>query len=118
VTTALLQGVRYAKDNRVLPRGFDKTAASDDIAVRSSAGEDDDFIGGADRIRYEVDLAGTPGPLTVTVELRYQSIAFRWAQNLRQQRAAEIDRFLSYYESMADVSAVTLASATATVGGR
>ena len=34
VTTGLLKGVRFVKDNRLLPRGFDKAAAPADIAVQ------------------------------------------------------------------------------------
>jgi hypothetical protein len=33
VTTGLLAAVRFIKDNRVLPRGFDKSTAGDDIAA-------------------------------------------------------------------------------------
>ena len=34
-------------------------------------------------------LAGTEGPLQVDVELRFQAIGFRWAQNLKTYDAAE-----------------------------
>ena len=33
VTTGLLTGVRYVKDNRLLPRGFDKTTPEWSVAV-------------------------------------------------------------------------------------
>jgi hypothetical protein len=116
VTTGLLYGVRYIKDNRLLPRGFDKTTAEDDIAVQGRAREDDDFEGGGDRVRYVVDLANGVGPFTVVAELWYQTIGYRWAHNLEAHEAAEIARFVGYYDAMSRASAVLIASDTATVG--
>jgi hypothetical protein len=112
-TTGLLTGFRYAKDNRLLPRGFDKSTAVEDIATQGDARNDDNFADGGDRIRYSVNLKKQAGPYTVQAELWYQPIGYRWAQNLRQRKAMETDRFVSYYESMAGVSAVVLARATA-----
>ena len=112
VTTGLLTAVRYVKDNRILPRGFDKTTAEEDIAVQGEAAKDADFVGGSDRVRYVVDVSDDAvGPFQVEAELWYQPIAYRWAQNLRQQPAAETDRFVGYYEAMAHRSAVVLARA-------
>ena len=87
VTTSLLRALRFAKDNRLLPTGFDKARASEDVAVRGDASTDADFVGGGDSVRFDVD-AGTPGgPLTVDAELRFQPIGYRWAQNLKQYDA-------------------------------
>ena len=55
------------------------------------------------------------GPFQILVELWYQPIGFRWAQNLRLQPAPETNRFVSYYESMADVSGTVLARDSVTV---
>jgi hypothetical protein len=118
VTTGLLSAVRYAKDNRLLPRGFDKQTASWDIAVHGSALEDADFIGGSDRIEYRVDIGAAPPPLTVSVELYYQSIGFRWAENLKSYQAPEPQRFVRYYGETAEYSAVRLAASSAVVGTR
>jgi hypothetical protein len=115
VTTGLLKAVRYAKDNRLLPRGFDKATAGADIAVHGEAADDADFTGGSDRVRYAVEAAGARGPLTIEAELLYQPIGFRWADNLRAYKAAETTRFVSYYEAMAGGTAAPLARATATV---
>ena len=53
-TTGLLQATQYLKDNRLLPRGFDKTTASREIQVFGGASADADFAGGGDRVRYRV----------------------------------------------------------------
>ncbi|HET9011543.1 MAG TPA: hypothetical protein VFN38_06980, partial [Gemmatimonadaceae bacterium] len=111
----LLQGVRFVKDNRLLPRGFDKAAAGADIAVRGEAAADPDFSGGGDRVRYAIDVGNRAGPFTVTVELLYQPIAYRWAQNLKTYQGDEPRRFVAYYDALADESATTVAQATAQI---
>jgi hypothetical protein len=115
VTTGLLRGVRYAKDNRLLPRGFDKATASPDVAVRGDALQDPDFTAESDRVRYVVDVGGRSGPFEVSAELRYQPIAYRWAQNLRAYDAMETRRFVSWYDAMASGSSQVLASTTASI---
>jgi Cytochrome c554 and c-prime len=115
VTTGLLSAVSYLKDNRVLPRGFDKRTASGDVAVHGDALDDPDFGAGEDRVRYSIEAAGAGGPFTIEVQLWYQSIAYRWAENLRGYRAAEPQRFVSYYDQMASESALMLTRAARTV---
>ncbi len=109
VTTGLLQAVRYLKDNRILPRGFDKQTAGSDIAVAGAALEDDDFRGGTDRIRYSLELGEAQGPFRVEAELCYQPIGYRWAMNLKQYDAEEPRKFMRYYEDAASSSTVILA---------
>ena len=115
VTTGLLTATRYLKDNRLLPRGFEKATAEEDIAVHGQAATDDDFRAGGDRIRYRVPLGTSPGPWRIVVELWFQPIGFRWATNLRSYRARETDRFVSYYDAMARWSALMLTRATGDV---
>ena len=57
-TTGLLQATQYLKDNRLLPRGFDKQTAAAEIAVYGGAAADADFTGDGDRVRYRVAAAG------------------------------------------------------------
>jgi hypothetical protein len=109
VTTGLLQATAYIKDNRLLPRGFDKWTAAADIAVVGEALGDDDFAAETDRVRYTVGTAGRTGPFRVSIELRYQPISFRWAQNLRPYDAGETRRFVAWYEAMASGSSEVLA---------
>lgn len=114
VTTGLISAVRYLKDNRLLPAGFDKASAPEEIAVRGSALEDADFVAGGDRVAYSIALGGAQGPYTVEAELLYQSISHRWAQNLRAyDHAAEPARFLGYYDEHAANSAKLIARTTA-----
>ncbi|HEY8925186.1 MAG TPA: hypothetical protein VIU64_12450 [Polyangia bacterium] len=117
VTTGLLTAARYGKDNRLLPRGFDKAAAGDDFAVRGDARDDPDFVGGGDRVLYRARVPdGASGPFRIEVQLLYQPIAFRWAQNLSPYGTlAEPARFIRYYRALSPGSATTLAAAEATV---
>ena len=115
VTTGLLSAVSYLKDNRILPRGFDKRTAPADVAVNGEAIADADFAAGEDRVRYSVDTAAARGPFTIEVQLWYQSIAYRWAQNLKAYSAAEPQRFVGYYDQVAPESALMLTRATRTV---
>jgi len=110
VTTGLLSAVGYIKDNRILPMGFDKDTAEKDIAVYGRARNDADFVGGEDLIDYRIQENGINGPYTITAELYYQPIGFRWARNLRQQQAAEIERFVSYYDAFSEHSAIVMTS--------
>jgi len=114
VTTGLLRGVRYIKDNRLLPRGFDKASAASDIAVVGTAVQDSDFTGGSDRTRYSVPVTAGDGPFAVSVELRFQPIGFRWAENLKSYDSPETSRFVRYYESMSSTSSEILSRASAT----
>lgn len=115
VTTGLLQAIRFVKDNRILPYGFTKEDAGEDIAVQGGARSDADFVGGTDRVMFSVPVAGGRGPFQIDVRVLYQPIAFRWAQNLLQQQAEEIERFVSYYNRMADEAAIALATDSKTV---
>jgi hypothetical protein len=113
-TTGLLQATSFLKDNRLLPRGFDKATASPDIAVMGEALADPDFRDGGDRVRYVVPANGS-GPMQIEVELRYQPIGYRWAQNLKAYDAFEPKRFVGYYEAMAGGSSAVLARTQVTV---
>jgi hypothetical protein len=112
-TTGLLQATHYLKDNRLLPRGFDKRTAASDIRVVGDAATDDNFDGGGDRVRYRVAVTD---PATIEVELVYQPIAYRWAQNLSAYDAAEPRRFVGYYNSVASFAATIVARHSQRVG--
>jgi hypothetical protein len=113
-TTGLLTAVRFVKDNRLLPKGFDKRKVDQRIAPQGEAMNDPDFTGGGDKIRYSVSLGSAQGPFQLEAELWFQPISFRWANNLRPYNTAmEPQRFIGYYESMSTGSAVMLVRASA-----
>ena len=107
-TTGLLQATQYLKDNRLLPRGFDKRTAAPEIAVIGT-GSDADFTGEGDRVRYRIRMSAAA---TVEAELRFQTIGFRWAQNLAAYDAPEPRRFVRYYNELAALSSVVVARAS------
>ena len=113
-TTGLLTAIGYLKDNRLLPRGFDKATAPSEIGVYGAAAKDTTFTDGGDRVEFRVPVTGS-GPVRVDVELRYQSIGFRWANNLEKYDAPEPARFVSYYKATSAASAIVVAAAAASV---
>lgn len=115
VTTGLLYGARYIKDNRLLPRGFDKATADADVAVHGEAARDPDFTGGSDVVRYSVPVGSARPPFRVVAELWYQPIGFRWAMNLGEYDTEESDQFGRFFEDMASSSGALLARTEATL---
>lgn len=112
VTTGLLSAVSFIKDNRVVPDGFDKRSADPDIAVRGDAADDPDFTSGADSVTYEISTTDSSGPYTISAELWYQPVAYRWARNLRRFEAPEPQRFVQFYDALSERSAYRLASSS------
>lgn len=106
VTTTLLRAAQYAKDNRLLPAGFDLENANADIAIYGQATQDADFQAGGDRVALGVDLSQAQGPFTLQVELLYQSIGFRWAESIRIQSTTEAQAFAGYYASVPNLPLV------------
>ncbi|HXC59040.1 MAG TPA: hypothetical protein VN645_06965 [Steroidobacteraceae bacterium] len=110
VTTGLLGATHYLKDNRLLPAGFDKFTASEDIRVVGEARDDAAFDASGHRVDYVIEVSGRTGPFTVEAQLLYQPISYRWAHNLSAYNAPEPRRFVSYYESLQEASATILAT--------
>lgn len=100
VTTTLLRAASYAKDNRLLPAGFDQSTASSDIAVMGQAAADADFTAGSDNLRLRIDAAGAQGPFLLRAELLYQTIGYRWAQNIIAQDSGEAHAFAAYTQNV------------------
>ncbi|MCH8896171.1 MAG: hypothetical protein IH927_07905 [Proteobacteria bacterium] len=86
-------------------------------AVFGAAASDSDFGPGSDRIRYSIAVDPAAGPFTVTTELWFQPVGYRWAENLAAYDAFETNRFVRYYRDMAAGSALMLVSACSRITG-
>ena len=111
VTTGLLDAVRYLKDNRLLPTGFNKENADHDIAVVGDAATDPAFTDSGDQVQYSVSISNADGPYQIQVELLYQPIGYRWAHNLAPYKSSETARMVHYYDSLASTATTVLAHA-------
>ena len=111
VTTGILNAASYAKDNRLLPAGFDKASADGDIKVVGDAADDPGFTDRGSLVRYVVPMGPAAGRLTIVAELWYQPIGYRWAHNLAPYKASEPQRMVKYFEGAAPDSAIVLAKA-------
>ena len=115
VTYTLLRASQYLKDNRLLPAGFNKHAAPDDVKVWGGALDDADFVGGSDLITYRLMLPQA-GSYTVEVELVYQPLQYGYLLDLfkdnDQPAVADFQRM--YQQAAIKWEVITSTSAEAT----
>jgi len=98
VTYTLLRGMVYLKDNRLLPQGFNKASAPNDIKVVGDALTDANFVGGSDDISYRISGL-TGNSYQVEAELVHQPIAYSFAQDLFVESDAEIEDFKTMFNA-------------------
>jgi hypothetical protein len=109
-TTGLLSATRYLKDNRLLPRGFDKSTADPQIGVFGEAAVDATFVGTGDLVTYRLETPTGQPWSRIEVELLYQPIGYRWAHNLDEYRSPETSAFVGYYRAMQASTATVIAA--------
>ena len=97
VTYTLLRGAQYLKDNRLLPAGAEKAALPVDIAVYGEAAEDANIIGGSDLVTYRMEVGETTGPFTVSAELLYEPLSYRFVVDMLADETELTERFGGYY---------------------
>ncbi len=115
VTHTLLRAAKYAKDNRLLPNGFDKTAVPADIGVVGLALSDEDFTGGSDQVTYTIDTAGHKGPFVLTARLLFTAVSYPFVKDLaKDMDLPEVRRFMYMYRK-ADKLPQEIAGIQATV---
>jgi len=98
VTYTLLRAAKFAKDNRLLPKGFLKSAVSADIGVFGRALADENFVGGTDQVAYRVDTSGHKGPYVLTARLLFTAVSYPFVKDLeKDQDLFEVRRFMQFY---------------------
>lgn len=102
LTRSLLRAAGFAKDNRILPRGYDPLVALPkgvDAAGIAPVGidGDSDFVAGSDTVRYRMETGTARGPMRLTVELLFQSIKPSHIRDLDGGRSKEEAEFLGLY---------------------
>ncbi len=111
VTYQLLRGATYLKDNRLLPAGADKAKLPKDIAVYGEAASDKNFVGGGDLVTYQVAVKGASGPFTVSADLLYEPLSYRFVQDLLADKTDLTRRFEGMYDQV-DKAPLVAASIT------
>jgi hypothetical protein len=102
-TVSLLKAAGLAKDNRILPAGFDPkrplpSGLSPSAVTPVGVEDDSDFGPGSDRVEYVVALPEEVRPSSVLVEAYYQSIAPSHLTGMRSREHPDIERFLDLYQ--------------------
>lgn len=109
VTYTLLRGAQYAKDNRLPPKGFSTQVENyQSIAIIGNAVTDPDFNlfddgmegSGADIVQYKIPVAGQGEELEATIEMRYQTLSYPFAQDLFTHQSSQISQFKRYFENL------------------
>lgn len=103
-TYTLLRAAGYLKDNRIPPKGFDKAAVPNQIAVEGDAAQDPDFGDGSDLVTYRVDLIQVLDPaaggIVISAALNYQTLSHGFVRDLRQDAGdPTVASFLGMYDA-------------------
>ena len=98
LTYTLMRAAKFAKDNRLLPKGFDKSTVPSEIGVFGNAFSDENFVGGSDRITYRINTTGHKGPFTLTASLLFTTVSYPFVKDLeRDEDLPEVSRFMQLY---------------------
>jgi hypothetical protein len=112
-TFTLLRGTSWLRDDRLLPEGWSAEHPEAPRTAPVGTAGDTNFVGGGDRVRYELSL-DAEGPLSIEASLLYQPLGARWAAELLQVETPEMERFGALYEA-AERGPEVLAEARATL---
>ena len=77
-TWLLMRAAGYAKDNRILPKGWSPEHGEAKKTAPAGVGDDEDFVGGGDRIHVDLQIEGHRTPREIQVDLVYQSQGGRY----------------------------------------
>lgn len=105
-TFALLHGSKFAKDNRILPKGWSATHPDAEATRSIGTAADGNFQAGRDQLEFHVPLA--KGTYRVTAKLKFQSLSPRYMDELFQVDTKEVREFRKMYTA-SDLTPETIA---------
>ena len=108
-THAITQAKGWLKDNRLLPKGYHLAHPDAGLTMPIGLDDDENFIGGEDRVRYRFPVPADAGRVQLQVRLVYQTLGARFMRALFQVDTAEVAAFRTMYQR-ADVSPVVMAT--------
>ena len=110
--TSLLEATGYAKDDRLLPEGFDAADPRAALALPVGTAQDGDFVAGGDTVLYRLPRA--PAGAAIEVRLLYQTIRPSELEHLAEKPGPAALRFLDMIGPNA-MAPVVVATSRATV---
>ena len=99
-TYLLMRGAGFYKDNRLLPQGWSSLHPNAALVAPQGIGDDPDWLNAGDAVDYRVPIEGAVAPLTVEVELLYQPLSARYANELFSADTPETRAFRDMYENV------------------
>jgi hypothetical protein len=97
-TTYLTKMVGKLKDNRLLPKGWQKTGPHVEDTAPVGTETDLDFVGGRDTVQFRIPYEGQSGGLRIVAWLNYQSVPPVWVDALRSVESEQTRRFVRMYD--------------------
>ena len=95
-TPLFMEGIRYLKDNRLLPRGYSHEHPTAQRTTPVGTEEDASFLGGEDTLTYR--LPELPDATRVEVGLYYQTLGARYWDDLLRYQTPSIDALAEQLE--------------------
>ena len=92
-TFRLLAAAGFAKDDRILPKGWSATASGGNQTGPVAIVDDPDFVAGQDGVHVELTLPADLRGGTLELTLLYQALAPRWIEELLAIDTAETRAF-------------------------
>jgi len=113
-SASMLRATGVAKDNRLLPRGWDPARGVADGIAPVGVGGDGNFAGGSDLVHCVVPIAEGQDAFVVEAELLFQTLGSRFAAEFFRNDLPEVRRFQRMFDA-ADRAPVVVARASLTV---
>lgn len=99
-TTDLAAMAVRQKDNRLLPKGWQRSGPHAESTAPLGTERDVDFVAGSDTVAFAVPLPkDTPTGVRILAWLHYQTIPPAWVESLRSVDAEECRTFVRLYDA-------------------